>query len=118
VRNNPQARIAYLERELEWANLKIKVLEERLRQRRIQMLGPRARTLTDLQLELLEEEPSVSAQEVEAEAQSEPPAAKPARERKRHPGRRQLPENLRGWKRSSVARSMPSTARRAGTKQR
>jgi transposase len=92
--DNPQARICYLERELAWANLKIQVLEEKLRQRRIQLLGPKSETLTDLQLELLEEEPSVTAEEVEAETQSETPAAKPARERKRHPGRRQLPENL------------------------
>ncbi len=54
--------------EIEWAHLKIQVLEERLRQRRIQLLGPFSETLSDLQLELLvDEEPSATAEEVEAE---------------------------------------------------
>jgi transposase len=84
-----------LERELAWAHLKIQVLEEWLRQRRIQMLGPRSETLSDLQLELLaEEEPGATREEVEAEARREPIAHKPARERKPHPGRQTLPEHL------------------------
>src|SRR3977135_3083795 len=86
--------------ELHWANLtiqkreaQIRVLEERLRQRRIQVLGPHSETLSDLQLELLaEEEPSATREEVEAEASREPLPLKP--ERKPHPGRRPLPENL------------------------
>jgi len=41
--SDPQVRIATLERELQWAHLKIQVLEERLRQQRIKMLGPRKR---------------------------------------------------------------------------
>src|SRR5512142_1772745 len=65
---DPQAHIAMLERELQWAHLKIRVLEERLRQRRVQVLGPQSETLSDLQLELLaEEEPSATGEEVEAE---------------------------------------------------
>ncbi len=92
---DPQARIAVLERELHWATLKIQVLEERLRQRRIQLLGPHSETLSDLQLNLLaEEEPGVTGEEVEAEARREPLPQKPPRERKAHPGRQTLPENL------------------------
>ena len=92
---DPQAHIVMLERELEWARLKIQVLEERLRQRRIQLLGPHSETLSDLQLELLaDEEPGVTGEEVEAEARREPLPQKPVRERKPHPGRRSLPENL------------------------
>lgn len=99
---DPQLRIAMLERtlqaanrELAWAHLKIQVLEERLRQRRIQMLGPRSETLSDLQLELLaEEEPSATREEVEAEARREPISNKSVRERKPHPGRQRLPEHL------------------------
>ncbi len=92
---DPQAHIAMLERELQWAHLKIQVLEERLRQRRIQVLGPQSETLSDLQLELLaEEEPSATCEEVEAEAGREPLPQKPARECRPHPGRRSLPENL------------------------
>lgn len=92
----PQTRIAILERELRWAHLKIQVLEERLRQQRIKMLGPRSETLSDLQLELLaEEEPGVTSEEVEAESRREPMASVPAREPRRpHPGRQRLPEKL------------------------
>ena len=91
---DPQLRIAHLERELHWAQLKIQVLEERLREQRIRMLGPHSETLSNLQLELLaDEEPGVTADEVEAEARREP-VKMPARERKPHPGRERLPENL------------------------
>jgi transposase len=92
---DPQLRIAQLERELQWAQLRIQVLEERLRQKRIQLLGPFSETLTSLQLELLaDEEPGVTAEEVEAEARRERMANRPRRERKPHPGRERLPENL------------------------
>lgn len=94
--SDPQLRIAQLESELKWAHLKIQVLEEKLRQQRIHMLGPRSETLDNLQLELLtEEEPSATSDEVAAEAQREPVKRKPARQpRKPHPGRESLPENL------------------------
>jgi hypothetical protein len=89
---NPQLHIAMLERELQWAHLKIQVLEERLRRQRISFLGPYSETLSDLQLELLvEEEPGVTGEEVEAEARREPVTR---REGKPHPGRQRLPANL------------------------
>jgi transposase len=110
---DPQARIAQLEDELHsaqrriiqiqqerereryWAELKIQLLEERLRQRRIEMFGPKSETVSNLQLELLaDEEPSVTADEIEAEAKREPVVKAPARERKMHPGRERLPEKL------------------------
>jgi hypothetical protein len=104
---DPQARIATLEmalrassRELHWAQLTIQKkdaeihqLLERLRQQRIGFLGPASETLSDLQLELLiEQEPSTTREEVEAESRREPIAE--SRERRRHPGRKPLPENL------------------------
>lgn len=93
---DPQIRITQLERELHWAQLKIQVLEERLRQQRIRMLGPQSETLSNLQLELLaDEEPGVTAEEVEAESRRDPVQKMPPRERKPHPGRERLPENLR-----------------------
>ena len=49
-----QHRVAALERELQWAHLKIQALQEELRQERIKKYGPRSETLSDLQLELLE----------------------------------------------------------------
>jgi len=96
--------IQRLKRELEWAHMKIRVLEERLRLQRIEKYGPKSEKLSDAQLELLEGEPGVSAAEVEAESQREPvPAAasapvaeaagKPGKTR-RHPGRQQLPAHL------------------------
>jgi len=93
--SDPQLRIAQLESELKWAHLKIQVLEERLRQQRIRMLGPQSETLSNLQLELLaDEEPSATSDEVAAESRREPIERKPARERQAHPGRERLPENL------------------------
>ena len=92
---DPQLRIVQLERELQWAHLKIQVLEEKLRQQRIRMLGPQSETLSSLQLELLaDEEPSATSDEVAAEARREPITRKPPRERKPHPGRERLPESL------------------------
>jgi len=92
---NAPARIVELERQLHWAQLKIQVLEEELRQRRIQQLGPRSETLSNLQLELLaEEEPGATRDEVETEARRERLTRIPAKERQPHPGRRPLPENL------------------------
>jgi transposase len=92
---DPQLRIATLEHELAWAHLKIQALIEELRQQRIKMLGPRSETLSDLQLQLLaDEEPSTTGEEVEAEAGRETITSVPKRERKPHPGRQRLPENL------------------------
>lgn len=89
---DPQIHIAHLERELQWAHLKIQVLEERLRRQRISFLGPHSETLSNLQLELLvEQEPGVTGEEVQAEARRAPITK---RERKAHPGRQRLPENL------------------------
>ena len=97
---DPQVRIETLERALHWAQLTIQKkdaeiheLLERLRKQRIGFLGPASETLSDLQLELLiEQEPSTTREEVEAESRREPIAER--RERKPHPGRKPLPENL------------------------
>src|SRR5215203_3707829 len=59
------------------------------------MFGPQSETLSNLQLELLaEEEPGVTADEIEAEAAREAVIKASVRERKTHPGRDRLPENL------------------------
>ena len=78
---------------LQYAELKIQVLEERLRRVRIGKYGPGSEKLSDAQLELLELEPGVSSVEVQAE--SERPAVQPSTKTKRqHPGRQELPANL------------------------
>jgi transposase len=77
---------------LQYAELKIQVLEERLRLQRIAKYGPGSEKLTNEQLELLELEPGVSSAEVEAESQREPLRSnKPTH---KHPGRQTLPADL------------------------
>ena len=92
---DPHLHIATLQRELQWAHLKIQSLEEALRQERIRKYGPRSETLSNLQLKLLDEEPGVTGEEVEAEARREPIRNREKRERQAHPGRQHLPDNLR-----------------------
>lgn len=91
---DPQEHIAKLERELAWAKLKIQSLEERWRRHLIEKYGPKSETLSDLQLKLLDEEPGVTREEIEAEAHRDPLPAKTPRERKPHPGRKPLPDTL------------------------
>jgi transposase len=87
--------IVELQKELAWAKLKIQVLEERLRLERIKKYGPGSERLSDAQLQLLDLEPGVSDAEVEAESQREPvPAPAKQQERRKHPGRQELPAGL------------------------
>jgi transposase len=89
--------VVELKRQLQFAHLKIQLLEERLRLERIQKYGPASERLNDAQLELLEEEPGVSRLEVIAESERERlPAAAPLQPRRirRHPGRQAFPANL------------------------
>ncbi|HMG01766.1 MAG TPA: IS66 family transposase [Edaphobacter sp.] len=94
-------------RELEYAQLKIRMLEERLRLERIAKYGNRSEKLSDLQLELLDLEPGVSSEEVEAESERDPIVAPPEdqqqdkpedkpqdKSRRKHPGRQALPAHL------------------------
>ncbi len=82
------------------AEVKIKLLEERLRLDRIAHYGKRSETLSDLQLQLLDLEPGVSTEEVEAESEREPLQAQkpqdksPGTPRRKHPGRQELPSHL------------------------
>ena len=84
-------------KELEYARLKIQVLEEHLRLRRIARYGAGSEKLSNLQLQLLEEEPGVSSEEVQAESEREAPPApdgEKKRQRRKHPGRQTLPADL------------------------
>src|SRR5260370_884704 len=80
------------------ARRNIQVREEHSRLRRIAKYGPGSEKLSDLQLQLLEEETGVSGQEVAAEREREPlPAAgddEEKRKRRPHPGRQTLPADL------------------------
>jgi transposase len=64
--------IEQLKKQLQWAELKIRVLEEQLRLERIAKYGPGSEKLSDTQLELLELEPGVSGAEVQSESEREP----------------------------------------------
>jgi transposase len=92
--------ILLLTKELEWSRLRIRALEERLRLKMIRKYGAKSEKLNYNQLQLLELEPGVRGEEVEAESQREPlPAASPAITTKKnksgkHPGRQELPANL------------------------
>ena len=121
--------IAQLEKQLEsekkelaYARLKIQVLEERLRQQRIAQYGPGSEKLSDLQLELLEEEPGVSRDEVQAESERQPVAPPPAtsgkKQREPHPGRQTCRRICRAWKRWSRVRPCSVFAPAAEARQR
>jgi transposase len=90
--------IVLLTKELEWSRLKIQALEERLRLELIRKYGPKSEKLSDHQLHLLDLEPGVSSEEVEAESRRDPlPSSSPsgASEKKgKHPGRQELPAHL------------------------
>src|ERR1700720_1904865 len=62
-------KFAAYENELQYARLKIQLLEEKLRLQRIAKYGPGSEKLSNLQLELLELEPGVSNTEVAAESE-------------------------------------------------
>ena len=88
-----QNTVVSYQNKLQYAELKIRVLEERLRLVRIAKYGPRSEKLSDAQLELLELEPGVSSVEVQVE--SERPSVRPSTKmRRQHPGRQELPANL------------------------
>lgn len=88
--------IVELTRQLQWAEMKIRVLEERLRLQRIKKYGPGSEKLSDAQLELLEREPGVSNVEVQAESERAPLPSAPTNGKKKgkHPGRQELPADL------------------------
>ena len=92
--SNFQKTVTSYQNQLEYAELKIRVLEERLRQQRIAKYGPGSEKLSDEQLELLELEPGVSRAEVEAESHREESLAASRKPRRKHPGRQTLPAEL------------------------
>ena len=61
--------IEQLQQKLQFTELRVLVLEERLRLRRIEKYGAGSEKLSNLQLEMLEQEPGVSGAEVQAESE-------------------------------------------------
>ena len=79
---------------LQLSELRVQLLEDKLRQQRIAKYGPGSEKLTNQQLELLELEPGVSNLEVAAEGEREVLPATPDKKKRTHPGRQTLPANL------------------------
>ena len=94
------ALIEQLKQKLQSAELKIQLLEEQLRQILIRKYGASSERLSSAQLQLLELEPGVSRDEVEAESKSEALPSTPeeshADRTQKHPGRQTLPVHLPG----------------------
>ena len=95
--------IARLKSQLQYAELRIRVLEERLRLIRIEKYGAGGEKLSQAQLQLFELDPVVS--EVIGQAESEhAPVRRSTRRSCKHPGRQELPPNL-----PRVERVLPCT---------
>jgi hypothetical protein len=86
--------IEQLKKQLQWAELKILVLEERLRLQLMARYGPGSEKLSDAQLKLLELEPGVSSVEVQRESEREPLPVAANKKNRKHPGRQELPAEL------------------------
>ena len=86
--------LAVTSERLQLSELRVQLLEDKLRLQRIAKYGPGSEKLTSQQLELLELEPGVSSQEVAAEGEREALPATPDKKKRKHPGRQTLPANL------------------------
>ena len=94
--------IAHLKSKLHHAELRIRVLEERLRLMRIEKYGAGGERLSQAQMQLFEPEQIV---EVVAQAEGEQaPAQRSTKRLGKHPGRQELPANL-----PRVERILPCT---------
>jgi transposase len=95
--------IAQLKSRLQYAELRIRVLEERLRLMRIEKYGAASEKLSHAQMELFELEPVVG--EIIEQAEIECTPVRPSTKRSaKHPGRQELPANL-----PRVERVLPCT---------
>jgi len=95
--------IAQLKSKLQYAELRIRVLEERLRLMRIEKYGAGGEKLSHAQMQLFELEPVVSEMIQQAESEHAP-VHRSIRESHKHPGRQELPANL-----PRVERILPCT---------
>ncbi len=85
--------IAQLKSRLQYAELRIRVLEERLRLMRIEKYGAGGEKLSQAQMQLFEPEPGVSEVIVQAEGE-QTPARRSTKTSCKHPGRQELPQSL------------------------
>jgi len=85
--------IAQLKSRLQYAELRIRVLEERLRLMWIEKYGAGGETLSQAQMQLFELEPVVSERIEQAESEHAQ-AHRSTKRSVKHPGRQELPANL------------------------
>jgi transposase len=85
--------IAQLKMRLQFAELKIRVLEERLRLMRIEKYGAGGERLSHAQMELFDSELAGSGVIVQPEGE-QVPARRSTKTSCRHPGRQEFPPNL------------------------
>ena len=95
--------IAQLRSRLQYAELRIRVLEERLRLMRIEKYGAGGEKLSQAQMQLFELEPVISEMTEQAESEHAP-AHRSTKKSAKHPGRQELPANL-----PRVERVLPCT---------
>jgi len=95
--------IAQLKSKLQYAELRIRVLEERLRLMRIEKYGAGGEKLSQTQMQLFELEPVVSDMGEQGECELAP-AHRSTKRSVKHPGRQELPANL-----PRVERILPCT---------
>jgi transposase len=95
--------IAQLKGRLQYAELRIRVLEERLRLMRIEKYGAGGEKLSQAQMQLFELAPVVNEMIEQAESEHAP-VHRSTRESHKHPGRQKLPANL-----PRVERVLPCT---------
>ena len=96
--------IAQLKSKLQYAELRIRVLEEQLRLLRIEKYGAGGEKLSQAQMQLFELEPVVSEMTEQPESEHEP-AHRSTKKPAKHPGRQELPANL-----PRIERILPCTA--------
>jgi transposase len=95
--------IAQLKTKLQYAELRIRVLEERLRLIRIERYGAGGEKLAQAQMQLFELEAVVSETTEQVESENVP-VQRSTKKSGTHPGRQELPANLR-----RVERILPCT---------
>ena len=85
--------IAQLKSKLQYAELRIRVLEERLRLMRIERYGAGGEKLSQAQMQLFDLEPVISEMTEQAESELAP-AHRSSKKSAKHPGRQELPANF------------------------
>jgi transposase len=85
--------IAQLKSKLQYAELRIRVLEDRLRLLRIEKYGAGGEKLSQVQMQLFDLEPIVSEMTQQAEREHTP-VHRSTKKSVKHPGRQELPANL------------------------